>query len=398
MEDVGTEPSIQELNAEIADFFLRIREVTAVLFLSIRQKFIQTGVVLCMIALLFWVAIFLYGSFHYSFMPTANFITPVHFYYRTDCPSAQHSVCSLPTANFSLLRNSKKQVMTYGQPYHITLELEMPESPANEQLGMFLVKMTCYSHEGQIVDSSARSAMLRYRSGLLQSLGTLALLPLLLTGATEQKQQVLVEIYSSYVDSSYKPTTGAVIEIYSEKVQIYNAYLYIHAHYTGIRYMLYHFPLASAVVGVASNFTFLCILILITYLKVTLDGLTNPQVVNWNRIRLSRAGTIDQYHRTTPTEDHSADTKTNLQETSVMGSGDMKNSGSSRHMEESILDTRMEREMNDPTGFPEGQSVPRVVDMDVFLKHRFLSEGPSGSSLPFSDQDNTCCHSGPCLS
>lgn len=47
--------------------------------------------------------------------------------------------------------------MTYGQPYQITLELEMPESPANQHLGMFLVKMSPYSKAGQIVDISARS-------------------------------------------------------------------------------------------------------------------------------------------------------------------------------------------------------------------------------------------------
>lgn len=44
--------------------------------------------------------------------------------------------------------------------------------------------------------------MLHYRSYLLQTLETLILLPLMLMGVTEQKQHVLVEIYSSYVDSS----------------------------------------------------------------------------------------------------------------------------------------------------------------------------------------------------
>ncbi|KAK1804134.1 hypothetical protein P4O66_020174, partial [Electrophorus voltai] len=279
MENVDTEgPNIQELNAEIMDFFLHIQEVTAVLFLRLRRRFLQTAFLLCMIVLLFWVALFLYGSFYYSFIPTANFITPVHFYYsRTDCPHAQHSLCSLPMANFSLLGNSKKQVMTYGQPYQITLELEMPESPANEQLGMFLVKMSCYSYNSQIIDSSARSTMIHYRSSLLQSLGTLTLFPLLLMGATEQKQRVLVELYSSYINNSYKPTIGAIIEIYSQQVQIYKADLYIHARFTGIGYILYHFPLTSAVVGVISNFIFLCMLILISYPNITLDCHPNPQ-------------------------------------------------------------------------------------------------------------------------
>lgn len=33
----------------------------------------------------------------------------------------------------------------------------MPESPTNTELGMFLVKISCYSHEGQTVDASMRT-------------------------------------------------------------------------------------------------------------------------------------------------------------------------------------------------------------------------------------------------
>lgn len=51
--------------------------------------------------------------------------------------------------------------MTHNQPYQITLELEMPESPVNMQLGMFVVKMSCYSSTGVIVDTSSRSVSLR---------------------------------------------------------------------------------------------------------------------------------------------------------------------------------------------------------------------------------------------
>lgn len=44
-----------------------------------------------------------------------------------------------------------------GQAYRISLELEMPESPVNEHLGMFMVKMTCYSKDGTVMTSVARS-------------------------------------------------------------------------------------------------------------------------------------------------------------------------------------------------------------------------------------------------
>lgn len=47
--------------------------------------------------------------------------------------------------------------MIFGQPYRVSLELEMPESPVNEHLGMFMVKMSCYTKDGNIVSTVSRS-------------------------------------------------------------------------------------------------------------------------------------------------------------------------------------------------------------------------------------------------
>uniref|UniRef100_A0A8C2KKQ2 Seipin n=1 Tax=Cyprinus carpio TaxID=7962 RepID=A0A8C2KKQ2_CYPCA len=273
MEEFDSEDSgVQNVGPQINGLVGQILETTSALLVRIRQKLLEMALLICVILLVFWLASFLYGSFYYSFMPTANFITPVYFY-RTDCPSPHHSVCSFPVANVSLLKNGKHQVMTYGQPYQITLELEMPESPANQELGMFLVKMTPYSKAGQIVDVSARSAMLHYHSSLLQALGTVVFSPMLLTGASEQKQPVI-----------YKPTVGAVIEIHSQHIQIYRAHLYIFAQFTGIRYLMYHFPLISALIGVMSNFAFLSLIIVLSFLQFNLGSHRNPGKVHCSKI------------------------------------------------------------------------------------------------------------------
>ncbi len=44
--------------------------------------------------------------------------------------------------------------------------------------------------------------MLHYRSSLLQALGTVVFFPMLLTGTSEQKQSVTVELYSEFKDDS----------------------------------------------------------------------------------------------------------------------------------------------------------------------------------------------------
>uniref|UniRef100_A0A3Q2ZPD2 Seipin n=1 Tax=Kryptolebias marmoratus TaxID=37003 RepID=A0A3Q2ZPD2_KRYMA len=243
-----------------------ILDAVAMGILRARQRLLQGFTVFSFMLLLLCVAAFLYGSFYYSYMPKAAFSTPVHYYYRTDCESPASFLCSYPVANISLLRN-KKHVLTFGQVYRIYLQLEMPDSPTNHQVGMFMIKAAYFSQDGGQVAASTRSGMLRYRSDLLRTLGTLLFLPAFLSGAVEQKQVLEVELFSEYIDDPYSPSVTALIEIMSSKVQIYSSHLYVHAHFTGIRYLLFYFPVFSAFVGVFSNFIFLSFLFILSYIR-----------------------------------------------------------------------------------------------------------------------------------
>lgn len=256
-----------------------LHDVAAVTLLKAQRTLFQAAVLLCALILLLWVSIFLYGSFYYSYMPTVSFSTPVHFFYTSDCDTSESILCSFPIANISFMKNDRDQVMAYGQPYRISLELEMPESPVNEQLGMFMVKILAYTKGGKIVSSVGKSTMLHYRSSLLQTISTLMFSPFLLTGMAEQKQLLEVELFSDYKSNAYQPTVGAVIEIQSKRVQIYSSQLSIHAYFTGIRYILYNFPLTAAVIGVATNFAFLSVIVLFSYLQFIWGGLWPPDQV-----------------------------------------------------------------------------------------------------------------------
>ncbi|XP_070806657.1 seipin [Pituophis catenifer annectens] len=255
------------MSASPGPFLVWVQEVASLLMLRVRRTVLQTAILFCVLLLLLWVSIFLYGSFYYSYMPTVSYVSPVHYQFRTDCGHPGPELCSFPVANISFIKDSRDQVLMYGQPYRMSLELELPESPVNQNLGMFMVVISCYTKGGRIISSSARAAMLHYRSGLLQMLDTFAFSGLFLAGFTEQKQTVDVELYSDYKEDSYIPTIGAVIEIQTTRIQIYGAHLRIHAHFTGLRYLLYNFPVTSAVLGVVSNFMFLSVIVLFSYLQ-----------------------------------------------------------------------------------------------------------------------------------
>ncbi|XP_045153177.1 seipin [Echinops telfairi] len=269
---MGNDPPVPAL--------LWAQDVGYILASRARKLLLQFGVLLCTVLLLLWVSVFLYGSFYYSYMPTVSHLSPVHFYYRTDCDSSTSSLCSFPVANVSLAKNGRDRVLMYGQPYRITLELDLPESPVNQDLGMFLVTISCYTRGGRVISTSSRSVMLHYRSDLLQTLDTLVFSSLLLLGFAEQKQLLDVELYADYRENSYVPTTGVLIEVHSKRIQMYGAYLRIHAHFTGLRYLLYNFPMTCAFVGVASNFTFLSVIVLFSYMRWVWGGI-------WPRHRLS---------------------------------------------------------------------------------------------------------------
>uniref|UniRef100_A0A670YVB1 Seipin n=1 Tax=Pseudonaja textilis TaxID=8673 RepID=A0A670YVB1_PSETE len=290
-------------------FLVWVQEVASLLMLRVRRTVLQTAILFCVLLLLLWISIFLYGSFYYSYMPTVSYVSPVHYQFRTDCGQPGPELCSFPVANISFIKDSRDQVLMYGQPYRMSLELELPESPVNQNLGMFMVVISCYTKGGRIISSSARAAMLHYRSGLLQMLDTLAFSGLFLAGFTEQKQTVDVELYSDYKEDSYVPTIGAVIEIQTTRIQIYGAHLRVHAHFTGLRYLLYNFPVTSAILGVASNFMFLSVIVLFSYLQWIWGSLWPKEtlsvqvcVMGWEFLCLPQDAHIHthaQRHRTT---------------------------------------------------------------------------------------------------
>lgn len=73
---------VQDVGPQINGLVVQILKTMSVLLVRVRQKVLEIAILICVILLVFWVALFLYGSFYYSFMPTANFIAPVHFFYR----------------------------------------------------------------------------------------------------------------------------------------------------------------------------------------------------------------------------------------------------------------------------------------------------------------------------
>jgi seipin len=136
-----------------------------------------------------------------------------------------------------------------GQPYKVFLHIDVPESPKNQNLGMFMVCAEMRDQNTNLRGHSCRPAILHYKSQLLQTISTWILSPLLILGFKEERQHIPVELFSNYEDDQAHPVTEVYVEIQSRNIEFYSVQLHVTAHFTGLRYIMFHWPILSACVG-----------------------------------------------------------------------------------------------------------------------------------------------------
>lgn len=210
--------------------------------------------------LLFCGAVLLYVLFHLMYMPASTHVKPVHMQYDKICDDKDCNLASMtspyhsfPIAHLQLNRN---QLMFVGQPYHIHVRLEVPETPRNQDLGVFMICVDMKDKENMLKSHACRSTMLRYQSQWLSMIKTLVFIPFYVFGFREEKQTLNVEIFTKYIDTT-NSVTDIYVEIQSKVLEFYSVSLHITAHFTGLRYIIFNFPVVSAIIGIGLIFILL---------------------------------------------------------------------------------------------------------------------------------------------
>ena len=86
--------------------------------------------------------------------------------------------------------------------------------------------MVCASvrvRSGVEVNKACRSAMLHYRSPFLETLTTLTLSPLLVFGQTEEKQSIIVELFSDFEEDQV--SIAGHLKVWSHELIYQNLFL-----------------------------------------------------------------------------------------------------------------------------------------------------------------------------
>ncbi|GFN73696.1 seipin [Plakobranchus ocellatus] len=188
------------------------------------------------------------------------------------CPSGT-GVCSFPTANVSFWNDegTLQEFLGPGQAYSVKLTLEVPESPRNRNLGMFLVAVNMFDISGVVSYTAERSTMLRYNSIITRVIDLIGWLPLYFFGFKENKQFISVLMFPHLVDNYYHPSVGATVEIRSHEVEIYSCILTLSAKFSGLKYYLYYWPITSAMFAFWSNLIAFAVALGVTMYKRSSD-------------------------------------------------------------------------------------------------------------------------------
>ncbi|KAJ2553545.1 hypothetical protein EV175_002902 [Coemansia sp. RSA 1933] len=188
-------------------------------------------------------SIALYGIFYRLYVPQLMHESAVHFQYPTDGGNTTALVTFVPETDYKFLSTS--------QAYTVSLDIDVPTSETNQQLGSFMVYLELQTRNGGVVKESARAAMVAYRSRMVRLLQTMVRAVPLALGLWRETDVVHVQLVDVLYDRHFSPITRAKVAL-SKPLQVYGARLVICAQFSGLRYWMYYWRLPTAIVFIGA--------------------------------------------------------------------------------------------------------------------------------------------------
>jgi len=195
-------------------------------------------------------AVTLYGGLYWAILPSSATSITV----KWDFTSCQ--VVGQPCSYIRSVVGLARKQMVKGNRYNVELLLDLPDSPANRDVGMFLV---CTSLLPSNI-TTCNSAMVPYRSLIVTSLESILLLPLHMARLTSSTSVLSIPLLENHTESDTTPTTSLQLELQTSKLQVSSSRLKIWpCDLCGVRYLMYHHPLLSTLLGVTTILTITCL-------------------------------------------------------------------------------------------------------------------------------------------
>ncbi|TPX60076.1 hypothetical protein SpCBS45565_g07584 [Spizellomyces sp. 'palustris'] len=193
-------------------------------------------------------ALAIYGLFYWIYIPQVAHVIPVYMQYGGPGEKMQPSAYVDFTG-----ANSRQQsaYLTPDQHYDLALELVVPDSNNNFELGNFMIYIDLQTKDNRTTASSSRSATLEYRTPLLKTMLTVVKGVPLVLGLTSEAQTVKVLLLEKYEESEAYPIHHALIRLSDNRLQLYQTKLHVDANFQGLRFFMYHWRATTAAVFVS---------------------------------------------------------------------------------------------------------------------------------------------------
>ena len=204
-------------------------------------------------------SIFIYITIYNNYVPTVQHTRPVHLQFDSSCKTN----CSNPFAIVNFKEVRSPFYMSRGQSYRFVIQLEMPESEVNWNQGMFMIRLRLVESQGKTLYDISRPAILKYKTLFTRLVNSIVWSPLLILNYKNEMQTMQVQLIDNYIEGArfyFNKMDRAMVEILARDVQIYSAQLHILANLSGLSYYMYHWPISSATLGVATLAGFMTML------------------------------------------------------------------------------------------------------------------------------------------
>ncbi|TDH73061.1 hypothetical protein CCR75_004703 [Bremia lactucae] len=257
---------------------------------------LRTAQIFTAISFLFVTASLFYALLYYLVIPSRFHEQDVIFHYGRRhmkiCEQGGHPL-SLPHSSLDL-QNPEHQwqtllpkqmekvrpVLVSGVKYDVIVELTVPESRINAEVGVFMVSTTLYSEQEKGLATSARPAALHDMPAPVRWLKLMFWLAPYTLGFSEPTQTLRVTAINGYPETTEYPLTRVDIELNTPELHVYSAKLIVIAQLTGLRYFMYHWSVPTALLFIL-NFVFVEALVLsILYAVYVLPQLDEEAATN----------------------------------------------------------------------------------------------------------------------
>ncbi|KAF9273854.1 hypothetical protein BGZ68_001145, partial [Mortierella alpina] len=214
---------------------------------ALHRKIVKVIIAVVVFVLLIGISFAAYLSFYWLYIPQRGHVGQVHLQYGK--PTVPGVIGDGPKAEVDFTRGGRYgQFLRADQAYDISVNLLVPASERNVEIGNFMVVVTLLRADGRIVRSSSRPAILTYHSTPLKLMRTAwKAVPLVLEWSKED-QVIKVPLIENFVEDSSNPVTSALVSISTPELQVYRSTIHIDAHFQGLRYFMYYWKVTTALV------------------------------------------------------------------------------------------------------------------------------------------------------